>query len=171
MCWLVNMLKTITDLKGLEHKYNDCMSCEILNGNLNCFGGILHQTENFYVCQDFEIPINGFIIISSKKHYSTINQFSNEEKIEFIMLVDKVLKKLKKIGVAEEFILVQGERSDIHFHTSLFPRKDWMKEKFGRVIANLKQIQEYAKNNMRTAENLKQIKQTCENLKKELNKN
>ncbi len=86
------------------------------------------------------------------------------------MLTDKVLKALKTIGVSNEFILLQGERKDVHFHTSLFPRQDWMQKKFGRIISNLKNIQEYAKEQMRTPENLENIAKTLELLKTELNK-
>lgn len=159
----------LVNLVGEKVEVKKCLGCEIVKGKLDAFGGILYSSKHFIVTQDFEIPINGFIIISSKNHYASINEFSNEEKIEFITIVDKVLKILKKINVAKEFILVQGERSDIHFHLSLFPRKDWMKEKFGRVIANLKQIQEYARANMKTKENIELIKNTCELIKREMN--
>ena len=163
-------LKSLIDVTGKSQYYTNCMGCSILNGELKPFGGILYENENFYVCQDFEVPINGFIIISTKQHLSSINDFTSEQKMDFIMLLDKVLKALKSLGVAEEFILVQGERKDIHFHISLLPRKDWMKEKFGRVISNLKQIQEYAIENLKTAENLDKIAETCRLLKNELNK-
>ncbi len=162
--------KTIVDITGTTQNFSDCMACSILNGELKPFGEILYENDNFYVCQDFEVPINGFIIISTKQHLSSINEFTDKQKIDFIMLLDKVLKALKGIGVAEEFILVQGERKDIHFHISLFPRKVWMKEKFGRVISSLKQIQEYAIENMKTAENLEEIANTCKLLKVELKK-
>lgn len=162
--------KYIVDVTGTKQEYSNCMGCSIISGELKPFGEILFEDENFYVCQDFEVPIVGFIIISTKSHLSSINEFSDEQKVNFIMLVDKVLKTLKTIGVAKEFILVQGERNDIHFHISLFPRKNWMKEKFGRVISNLKQIQDYAIENMKTAENLDEIAKTCKLLKEELNK-
>lgn len=164
----INM--TISDLTGNELTFDGCMGCKIARGTIKPFGDILYEDENFYVCQDMEVPINGFLIVSSKEHYYSINEFSDEMKINFILLVDKVLKTLKEIGVAEEFILLQGERKDIHFHTSLFPRNDWMKKQFGRVVSNLKNIQEYAKNNLKTPENLSKIAKTCEILKKELNK-
>ena len=48
------------------------------------------------------------------------------------------------------------------------PRHKWMLEKFGKVLKNIKQIQGYALENMRTKENLNQIKETCEILKREL---
>lgn len=162
--------KQIIDVTGTVQNYTSCMGCSIENGELKPYGDILFEDENFYVCQDFEVPIVGFIIISTKSHLCSINDFSSDQKVNFIMLVDKVLKALKTIGVAQEFILVQGERNDIHFHTSLFPRKEWMKEKFGRVISNLKQIQDYAIENMKTPENLSEIAKICKLLKEELNK-
>lgn len=44
-----------------------------------------------------------------------------------------------------------------------------MIEKFGKVLKNIKPIQEYAIQNMKTQENLDKIKSTCELLKRELN--
>ena len=49
------------------------------------------------------------------------------------------------------------------------PRHKWMIEKFGKVMKNIKPIQEYALENMKTEENINQIKETCEILKRELN--
>lgn len=155
----------IVDIKGVEHEFSGCISCEILSGKLSPFGGILFETQNFFVCTDFEVPIAGFMIISTKRHLSSINEFSDDEKIEFIMLLDKCLKALKATGVASEFILLQGERKDIHFHTSLFPRQAWMKEKFGRVVSHMKDIQEYAIANMKTPENLAEIEKICKKFK------
>ncbi len=164
-------MKTIVDMSGKKQSYDGCMACAINNNELKPAGGIIFENKDFVVCQDFEVPIEGFIIISTKRHVCSINEFSESEKIEFINLVDRVLKKLKNIEVAKEFILLQGERSDVHFHISLFPRQKWMSEKFGRIVSSMKQIQEYAKVNMKTPENIAKIYKTCEILKKELNKN
>lgn len=163
-------MKKIIDLTGKEQEFEGCMACTLNKGELELFGGVIYQNDYFMVAQDFEVPINGFIIISTKRHVSSINEFSETEKFEFVMLLDKVLKTLKDIGIAKEFILLQGERSDVHFHMSLFPRHDWMSEKFGRVVSSMKQIQEYAMANMRTPENIKLIAETCKMLKEKLNK-
>ena len=162
-------MKKIIDMAGREQVFKDCLSCALNEGKLDPFGGTIYENEYFAVLQDFEVPIDGFMIISTKRHVISLNEFSETEKYEFIILVDKVLKALKSIGVAKEFILLQSERSDVHFHMSLFPRHDWMGEKFGRVISNMKQIQEYAMTNMKTPENIKKIAGTCEKLKIKLN--
>lgn len=163
-------MEKIVSIEGKTNYYSGCISCELLKGNLEAFGGILYETKNFFVCTDYEVPIAGFLIISTKRHVSSLNDFSEEEKIEFILLLDRCLKALKKIGAASEFIMLQGERSDVHFHTSLFPRQGWMKEKFGRVVSHLKDIQEYAINNLKTPENLAKITEICEKFKLEINK-
>ena len=147
-----------------------CLGCGIAGHELVPYGGIIYEDNDFVVCQDFEVPIDGFIIISTKYHMVSINDMTTTQKQNFIMLVDKCLKALKRIGIAEEFIMIQGERKDIHFHISLMPRQKFMEEKFGRIIANLKTIQDYAKNNMKTEENLSKIFDTVEKLRVEMNK-
>ena len=160
------------EIRGIDNKIykTECMGCDIAGHRLQPFGGIIFEDDDFVVCQDFEVPIDGFIIISTKQHVSSINDMSDKQKQQLILLLDHCLKLLKELGVAKEFIMVQGERSDVHFHISLMPRKQWMEEKFGRIIANLKAIQDYAKQNMKTEQNLRQILATTERLKENFNK-
>ena len=46
-----------------------------------------------------------------------------------------------------------------------------MIEKFGNVLKNIKAIQNYSFENLRTKENIDKIANTCELLKRELNNN
>ena len=62
------------------------------------------------------------------------------------------------------------EEKDCHFHVWLMPRHKWMIEKFGNVLKNIKAIQNYSFENLRTKENIDKIANTCELLKRELNK-
>lgn len=62
------------------------------------------------------------------------------------------------------------EKAGYHFHVWLMPRHKWMIEKFGKVLKNIKAIQDYAILNMKTQKNFDKIKNTCELVKKELNK-
>ena len=158
----------LTRADGKVYENVECMGCDIANHKLQPFGGMIYEDENFTVCADFEVPIDGFIIISTKAHISSINDMTEGQKVDFIMLLDKCLKALKELGTAEEFILIQGERKDIHFHISLMPRQKWMSEKFGRIISNIKNIQSYAIENMKTTENLNQIEETCKKLREKL---
>ncbi len=160
----------VKDIIGNEYEIDKCLGCEIASKNLNPIGGILYQNDYFTVAQDFELPIEGFIIISSIKHYERLSDLSDEERINLIELINKTLKLLKKYKVADEYNVILEEKEGYHFHVWLMPRQKWMIEKFGKVLKNIKLIQEYAILNMKTKENIKKIEKICERLKNDLNK-
>ena len=164
------MGKVIVDMANKEWEINGCMSCEIADGNLVPFGGILYRTDNFAVMQDVELPINGFIVIASIRHLEKFTELTEDEQIELTKLINKTLNILRNNGVAEEFNIILEEKKNYHFHIWLMPRHKWMIEKFGKVLKNIKGIQEYAIENMKTKENLQDIMKTCELVKRELNK-
>lgn len=157
------------DLTGKLAEIKNCMGCEIINGDLIPFGGILFKNENFVIAQDFELPIDGFIIISTVRHISKYNELTESEQIDLTKIVNKTLKILEENNVAAEYNIILEEK-DCHFHIWLMPRHKWMKEKFGNVLKNIKAIQDYSMENLRTEENLAKIEQTCKLLKRELNK-
>ena len=156
------------DLTGNLVEINNCMGCEIIKGDLKPFGGILFKNENFIIAQDFELPIDGFIIITSIRHISKYNELTENEQINLAKIINKTLTILENNNIAEEYNIILEEK-DCHFHVWLMPRHKWMIEKFGKVLNNIKIIQDYAKTNLRTKENIDKIKQTCELLKRELN--
>ena len=160
---------TIKDLTGAEQELNGCMGCEIAKGNLIPFGGMLYQDDQFTITQDVELPINGFIIISTVRHIEKFTELTDDERINLSNLINKTLNILRTNNIAEEFNIILEEKHNYHFHIWLMPRHKWMIEKFGKVLKNIKQIQEYSIENMRTKENLEQIEKTCKLLKKELN--
>lgn len=164
------MGKVIVDMANKEWEINGCMSCEIADGNLVPFGGILYRTDNFAVMQDVELPINGFIVIASIRHLEKFTELTEDEQIELTKLINKTLNILRNNGVAEEFNIILEEKKNYHFHIWLMPRHKWMIEKFGKVLKNIKGIQEFAIENMKTKENLQDIMKTCELVKRELNK-
>ena len=157
------------DLTGKQISLNGCMGCEIVNENLKPFCGILYRNENFVITQDFELPINGFIIISTIRHISKFNELTENEQTDLTKLINKTLTILEENNIAEEYNIVLEEK-DCHFHVWLMPRHKWMNEKFSKIIKNIQPIMDYAKQNLRTEDNFNQIKQTCELLKRELNK-
>ena len=63
-----------------------------------------------------------------------------------------------------------AEYKEGHFHLQILPRYKWMEDERGTIIGNLNRGFQYAKNNLNTQENLKQIKKTILTLKKELKK-
>ncbi len=160
----------LTDLTGKEVEIKNCLGCEIANGAIDIFGGLLYQGKHFAVAQDFELPIDGFIIIFSKRHVEKLIDLSQDEQVELTALINKTLKILEENDIAEEYNIILEEKAGYHFHVWLMPRHKWMIDKFGKVLKNIKAIQEYASLNMKTQENFDKIKNTCELVKKELNK-
>ena len=82
------------DIDGVEYNNVNCLSCSINDGTLKPFGGILYRSKSFVVSQDFELPINGFIIISPIRHVCFLNELENDELSEFMLLTNKVIKIL-----------------------------------------------------------------------------
>ena len=159
------------DLTGKDCQINGCMGCEIVNGNLKPYGGIVFRNEYFTVAQDFELPINGFIIISSIRHVEKFTELTDEERESLFKLMNKTLGILENNKIAERYNIILEEKENCHFHVWLMPRHKWMDEKFGKITKNIKPIMDYSINNMRTQENFEQIAKTCELLKQELSKN
>ena len=109
-----------------------------------------------------------FIVISSIRHIEKFTDLSEIEQIDLSKLISRILSILRNHNVAEEFNIILEEKQGIHFHVWLMPRHKWMLEKFGKVLKNIKPIQEYALEYLRTEENINQIAKTCEILKREL---
>lgn len=119
-----------------------CIGCSIGNGEFVPFGGIIYETENFSVAQDAEVLLDGFLIIQSKKHIRSIDELTREESIELSNVIYDVRKAIKDLEICDEIIFVQEETSK-HFHIWLFPEYPWIKEKFGKGIKHLRDINEY----------------------------
>lgn len=160
----------VVDMTGKEVEVHDCLGCEISKGKLDVFGGLLFKGKSFSVAQDFELPINGFLIIFSNRHVEKLNELDFDEQIELTKLVSKTLKILQENHVAEEYNLILEEKKGYHFHVWLMPRHKWMIERFGKVLKNIKQIEDYAISSMKTEENFEEIKRTCDLVRTQLNK-
>jgi diadenosine tetraphosphate (Ap4A) HIT family hydrolase len=122
-----------------------CIGCSLKNEKS------IFSTKLFEVRQDYETPIPGFMIISSKKHIKGIEDLSLNERKEFIELLYDVRKALTKVLKIEYVYMIQKEDTIIsrsHFHFWLFPRYGWM-DKFGNKISSVTSIIEYARKNMK----------------------
>ena len=149
----------------------DCMGCAKAKtyGNLDENPGQILRTKNFDISQDFELPINGFIVIGSIRHLKTINEMTMEEKQELIVIIDETIRALKNIGVCSEYDVVWEEKEGNHFHAWLMPRHKYLLDAMGtNIIKKVGELFDYAKKNLRTEENLNEIAKTIKNLKTEL---
>ena len=140
-----------------------CTGCAIVNGKIISTGGIIHETDNFLLFQDPEVPIKGFLIVQAKKHVNSIIDFKEEEQIELIKLINKARIALKELNICDEITIVQEERSK-HFHIWLFPNYKWMQEKFGKGIKYLRDISQYVEENV-TPKDVEEVLDIIEKLK------
>ncbi len=122
-------------------------------------------TKYFSVSQDWEVPIPGFFIIAPVRKLKSVTDFSEEEALEFIKLVQKVRRGMKEVLRIDEVYLFQNEDSEHGFHLWIFPRYHWM-EKFGRKIESVRPIMNYAKKNMTGERVWKEVREYVDRLKK-----
>lgn len=158
-------------VKSFDGKMIDvghCMGCTKSQNtnNKNINPGEIIRTKNFDISQDFELPINGFIVIGSIRHIESINEMTLQEKQELISLIDVVIESLKKLNVCKQYDVVWEEKDNNHFHVWLMPRHKYLLEAMGtNITKKIGELFTYAKENLRTEENLKSIFSTIESLK------
>lgn len=153
----------IVDYKGNLMQVS-CLGCARENGEMERVGTIL-TTKHFDAHQDFEIPIPGFIIISSRRHLQSVDDFTDEEKLDFIDTLVSVRAGMRKALDIDIVYLIQEEDTSHHFHIWVFPRYDWMSEKFGKKTSSLRPIMEHARENLKTTENLLRVEEAVSKLK------
>jgi diadenosine tetraphosphate (Ap4A) HIT family hydrolase len=150
----------VKDILGKEWNCK-CIGCSIGTGEITPPGEVIISTENFVLHQDPEIPIKGFLIIASKKHFKSISELTLEESQELFDLVYRARRALTIIKDIKEVSIIQEERSG-HFHLWLFPRYEWMDEEFENSLSTVRQILFYAKDKYKIEENIADILETVE---------
>jgi diadenosine tetraphosphate (Ap4A) HIT family hydrolase len=143
---------------------SECIACEIGKGNIIPPGGIIKETENFFIQQDLEIPLKGFLIIASKKHLKSITQLTLDEVTELTSLLYKSRLALSEISDINEVVIIQEERSN-HFHVWLFPKYNWMNDLFEDSLTDIRKIMQYIKLNMKDEKNIKEVLATADFLR------
>ena len=146
----------------------ECIGCALVNKILTPIGGIIKETENFILHQDPEIPIKGFLIIASKQHIKSITQLSKLQALEFFELCYETRRALLSFEDIIECDLIQEEKG--HFHFWIFPKYKWMNDLFENSLTSIRAIMGYAKENLKTEQNIKEIVEYVELLKLFLNK-
>lgn len=104
-------------------------------------------TELFNIHQDWEVPIPWFFILAPTRKLKSIDEFTDPEAIEFIMLIRKLRKWMRDVLRVNDVYFFQNEDTDHWFHLWIFPRHQWMEE-FGRKIQSVRPIMNYAKEQM-----------------------
>lgn len=154
----------IIDIAGKEQNI-ECIACAIQNNEVNLPVERIFETDNFVVEQDFEWPIEGFLIIASKRHIHSILEFNKDEEKEFLKVIFKSRQVMKDVLGVNEVTIIQEERSlTSHFHIWLFPWYDWMSE-HGSKLQDIKNLMIYAKDNFSDEKSLEKIRKSNKKLK------
>ena len=161
-------MEKVKSFDGKIIDFGDCMGCTIAKSfeeNTPISGQVI-KTNNFNIAQDSELPIDGFIVIGSNRHICSINEMTCEEKHELIVLIDEVIANLKELNVCQQYNVIWEEKEGNHFHVWLMPRHKYLLEAMGtNPIKKIGELFDYARNKLRTKENLNKVFDTIERLK------
>lgn len=147
--------------------FDSCPGCAFANHEFNLPCGIAYENDNFTLAQDWELPIQGFLIVAPKKCVEKFGELTASEKIEMFEIVDKTIKILRNNNICDRFDVIFEEKENRHLHVWIMPRHKWMSDLVGDIIGNIGTIFEYAKNNMRNEANYEEIKKITNLVKKE----
>jgi diadenosine tetraphosphate (Ap4A) HIT family hydrolase len=159
MCFIIAISFMAINLNAVT----PCVSCELQQGRIETIGGIIASTPYFEARQDYAVPIAGFVIVSSKRHVQSIDEFTQQERHDFIDFVCKLRTLMReKINIQTVYLIQEEDAS--HFHIWLFPRYQWMNQ-FDGKIKSIKPIMNWAKEHLNTPENIDLVKNTVEALR------
>ncbi len=119
-----------------------CIACAIINKKFKT--ATVAISDHFDAHQDYRVPIPGFIIVASKRHVHGVDEFTKNERHDFIEILCQLRNGMKKALDIKKVQIFQDEDTQHHFHLWIFPRYPWMNEKFGKKIESVRLAMEYA---------------------------
>lgn len=140
-----------------EIEFNGCPGCAYANHEFDLPCGIAYENERFILSQDWELPIQGFFVVSPKRCVDNFSVLTTDEKIEMFDIVDKTITILKENNICDNFNVIFEEKDNIHFHVWIMPRHKWMSELVGGITKNIGDIFDYATSNLRNEDNYNRI--------------
>ncbi|RAZ69780.1 HIT family protein [Planococcus maitriensis] len=159
-------MRTITLANG-ETVEVECLSCALVNGLIEPEGGVVMETEHFHAHQDVAYPIPGLIILASKRHLKSLDELTEEERIDYITVLAEIRKAQQNVLGIESVYYFYNEDTTHHFHTWMVPRYDWMYA-FGHSVESVRPALLHARNEMNDEANLKSVRQAISALTEEL---
>lgn len=150
-------------MNSIDIQHPSCTGCSLQQGILETIGGVIASTLFFEARQDYAVPIAGFVILASKRHVQSIDEFSHEERQDFIEFVYTLRKQMREKLNIQIVYQVQEEDAS-HFHLWLFPRYEWMND-LGHKLNSVKPIMQWAKVHLNTPENIDMVKRAVEVLR------
>ncbi|WP_027633671.1 HIT family protein [Clostridium hydrogeniformans] len=155
-------MRSITLSNGETVEVN-CLSCAITSEIIEPEGGTIINTEYFHAHQDVAYPIEGLVILASKRHFKSLDELTDEEAKDFIDITRKIRKAQREALGIEHVYYFYNEDTTHHFHLWMVPRYKWMYE-FGHSVQSLRPVLLHARNNLNTKENRKRVLEGIEKL-------
>lgn len=154
--------------------FKGCPGCAYGKHEFNLECGMAYENDRFTLSQDWELPIQGFFIVSPKRHIEKLCELTKDERNEMFEIVDKTVKILRDNKICERFDYIFEEKENRHLHVWILPRYNWMNKIVNDIIVNdiidnIGIIFEYAKTNFRNDENYEEIKRISDIIKNNFN--
>ncbi|MDR4927076.1 diadenosine tetraphosphate hydrolase [Peribacillus simplex] len=143
----------------------ECLSCALTSGEAEAEGGVIVESEYFHAHQDVAYPIEGLVILASKRHIKCFDELNEREKGDYINLLTRIRKAQREVLGVKHVYYFYNEDTSHHFHTWMVPRYEWMYE-FGRSVESVRPVLLHARNSLNDVENLKSVMDGIEALKK-----
>ncbi|NRD80227.1 diadenosine tetraphosphate hydrolase [Bacillus sp. BRMEA1] len=139
-------MRTITLSNGFTIDV-ECLSCSLTSGMHQPDGGVIIETEHFHAHQDVAYPIEGLVILASKRHIIGFDELTEAPKVDYIHLLTKI-RKAQRTALGIEYVFYfYNEDTTHHFHTWMVPRYEWMNE-FGRSVESVRPVLLHARKHM-----------------------
>lgn len=149
--------------------FKGCPGCAYGKHEFNLECGMAYENDRFTLSQDWELPIQGFFIVSPKRHIEKLCELTKDERNEMFEIIDKTVKILRDNKICERFDYIFEEKENRHLHVWILPRYNWMNKIVNDIIDNIGIIFEYAKTNFRNDENYEEIKRISDIIKNNFN--
>lgn len=145
---------------ALEEIHVDgCPGCAYAKGEFSLPCGMAYENERFTLSQDWELPIEGFFVVSPKRCVENFCELTTDERCEMFDIVDKTIKILRDYNICDRFNVLFEEKEKRHLHVWIMPRHKWMKDNVGEITGSIDDVFSYAKENFRTEDVYRRIKE------------
>lgn len=161
-------MKSLTLYDGRTCLINNCIGCDVYNGNIDMTDSLVYENNLFRVIHDTENPIPGFFVISSKRHLRTLNELNSKELENLFNLIVKTRKSMEDVlGIKKVSLIQEDGPEGMHFHFWFFPWHAWMNELDfnGSDTEKIRKIMKYSQENMRTNEDTRKVHDAVETMK------
>ena len=159
-------MREITTYDGQKCEIG-CVGCDAYGGRVNLDASIIYEDDHFRVMHDTEHPIPGFFVIGSKRHFRTLGEMNEEESKRLMPLILETRRVMEEVlGITKTTLIQEDGPESMHFHPWFFPWYAWMDDiGEGRETNKIRTIMRYARENMRTPENIAASNKAVEKVK------